>query len=397
VTHRRANESGSHADLHCPDTMNHGATSVTDDRTAVDVARLFSPQRLRLARETRGLTQTELSRRIEMSPAAVSQFEKADAKPSASTVTLLADALSFPVGFFGVASSPSSRLDGDPDSLDGYGHFRSLRSVTARQRRQALSITQLVRDLIYALSSYVRLPDSAVPWLPADADDLAIAEERAAAVRRAWGVPPGPVTDVIQLAERHGIVTARHWISTPTVSAYSVPFPERPIIVVNKEGVKRDRDRFSVSHEIGHLVMHKADGALASRMTEMQANRFASAFLLPAEEIHDQLPSGPDWVHLLTLKQRWQVSLGALLRRASDLGAMSEPVYTQAMRTVGARGWRISEPGELGAPESPRVLSLAIESAGTDAASLATETGWPRTLIDELIVASADNRPTLEI
>jgi len=377
--------------------MNYGATSVTDDRTAVDVARLFSPQRLRLARETRGLTQTELSRRIEMSPAAVSQFEKADAKPSASTVTLLADALSFPVGFFTVASSPSSRPDGDPASLDGYGHFRSLRSVTASQRRQALSVTQLVRDLIYALSRYVRLPDSAVPWLPADADDLAIAEERAAAVRRAWGVPPGPVMDVIQLAERHGIVTARHWISTPIVSAYSVPFPERPVIIVNRDGVKRDRDRFSVSHEIGHLVMHKADSALASRMTEAQANRFASAFLLPAEEIRDQLPSGPDWVHLLTLKQRWQVSLGALLRRASDLGAMSEPVYTQAMRTVGARGWRISEPGELGAPESPRVLSLAIESAGGDAASLAAETGWPRTLIDKLIAASADNRPALEI
>ena len=377
--------------------MNCGTSSVTVDGTAADVARLFSPQRLRLARETCGLTQTELSRRIGTSAAAVSQFEKADAKPSASTVAVLAEALSFPVGFFAVTSSPSSRPDGDPDSLDGHGHFRSLRSVTASQRRQALSATQLVRDMADALSRYVRLPDPAVPSLAVDAGDLAIAEEGAATVRRAWGVPPGPVADVIQLAERHGIVTARHQISTPAVSAYSVQFPERPIVIVNRYGVKRDRDRFSVSHEIGHLVMHEAGRSLASKATEAQANRFASAFLLPADEIRDLLPAVPDWVHLLTLKQRWQVSLGALLRRASDLGVMSDQVYMQAMRTVGARGWRVSEPGELGAPESPRVLSLAIESAGADTESLAAETGWPRTLIDEVVAASADNRPALEI
>jgi hypothetical protein len=67
------------------------------------------------------------------------------------------------------------------------------------------------------------------------------------------------------------------------------------------------------------------------------------------------------------------------------------------MRTMSTRGWRISEPGELGAPESPRALSLAIHSAGTDTASIAAETGWPRALIDEVVAASADSRPALEI
>lgn len=377
--------------------MDCGATFVTDDGTAADAARLFSPQRLRLARETRGLTQTDLSRRIGMSAAAISQFEKSDAKPTALTVTRLAEALSFPAGFFTIASSPSSRPDGDPDSFDGYGHFRSLRSVTVRQRRQALSVAQLVRDLIDALSRYVRLPDPSVPRFPAHSADLAIADVCAAMVRRAWDVPPGPVTDVIQLAERHGIVTARHPIATSAVSAYSVPFPERPVVIVNRDGVKRDRDRFSVSHEIGHLVMHEAEASLASKVTEAQANRFASAFLLPAEEILDQLPSGPDWVHLLTLKQRWHVSMTALLRRARDLGVMTDPVYAQAMRTASARGWRISEPGDLGVPESPRVLTLAISRAGADIASLAAETGWPAPLIEEVVTASTDSRPALDI
>ncbi len=370
---------------------------MSDAGAAAGVATLFSPQRLRLAREAAGLTQTELSRRTGISAAAVSQFEKADARPSALTVALLAEALSFPAGFFAAGSLPSSRPDANPDGLDGYGHFRSLRSVTASQRRQALSVTQLVRDLVDVLSRHVRPPDPAVPWLPAGASELASVEEHAAAVRREWGVPPGPVADVIQLAERHGIVTARHQVPAPAVSAYSVPFPERPVVILHRDGAKRDRDRFSISHEIGHLVMHEAGSTLASKATEAQANRFASAFLLPADQIRDQLPKHPDWLRLLALKQQWQVSLSALLRRARDLGVMDDPAYTQAMRTAGARGWRVSEPGDLGAPESPRLLSLAVNSAQTDAAGLAAESNWPLSLITDLIAASTDSRPTLEL
>jgi len=370
-----------------------------DDDVTTDVARLFSPQRLRLAREACGLTQTELSRRLgkSPSPAAVSQFENGDAKPSAVTVGRLAQALSFPVEFFATTASPSSRSDGEFDRQDGYGHFRSLRSVTAKQRRGALAVTQLVRDLAAALSRYVRLPDPDVPRLSPDTDGLAIGEEYATIVRQAWSVPPGPISDVIQLAERHGIITARCQIATQAVSAYSVPFPEYPVMMLHKQGIKRDRDRFSVAHEIGHLVMHKSDDVPAPKEVEAQANRFASAFLMPAGQIRDELPSKTDWVHLLTLKQRWQVSLGALLRRANDIGVMSNQTYAQAMRTISTRGWRIDEPGDLGTPESPRMLAFAIETARVDTASLASETGWPQGLIDEVVAASVDSRPTLYI
>lgn len=143
--------------------------------------------------------------------------------------------------------------------------------------------------------------------------------------------------------------------------------------------------------------MHQADDALAPKTVEAQANRFASAFLMPAEEIRGDLPPRADWVHLLTLKQRWQVSIAALLRRANDLEVMSDEAYTQAMRTLGTRGWRIEEPGDLGPPESPRLLALAIKAAHVDSATLATWTGWPHALIDDVVAASVDPRPRINI
>src|SRR4051794_15706283 len=112
-------------------------------QTAAEVVPLFSPRRLRLAREARALTQTEVARRAGLTSAAISQFEKGQARPTESRLSALADALEFPVAFFATGSAPSSLPELDLDALDGFGHFRSLRSVTATQRRAALATTHL--------------------------------------------------------------------------------------------------------------------------------------------------------------------------------------------------------------------------------------------------------------
>jgi Zn-dependent peptidase ImmA (M78 family)/transcriptional regulator with XRE-family HTH domain len=375
--------------------------AVPEAVVAADVARLFSGQRLRLAREIRGLSQSDLARdeRVDVTSAAISQFEKpaSQVKPREATVEQLAEALDFPIGFFAVTAMPSSRPDEDLERLDGYGHFRSLRSLTAKKRREALSVTQLVRDVVYSLAQHVRLPEVAVarvavnPYRPSDADAAA------AHVRQEWALLDGPVPDVLQLAERHGVVAVRHQIDTDAVSAYSVPFPERPVVVMHRRGAKRDRDRFSCSHEIGHLAMHDPGTELAPKDIETQADRFASAFLMPADQIRDELPSTLEWVRFLELKLRWQVSIGALLRRAKDLGVMTDETYLQGVRTMSARGWRTAEPGDLGTPESPRVLARAVAAAGISADALADETGWPSELIAPVLAASTDSRPEVSI
>ncbi|WP_346131135.1 hypothetical protein [Lentzea roselyniae] len=50
-------------------------------------------------------------------------------------------------------------------------------------------------------------------------------------------------------------------------------------------------------------------------------------------DIAAELPSFADWPTLFTLKQKWQVSLAALLMRARKLGRMPEKHYTAAMKT----------------------------------------------------------------
>ncbi|HEY3713194.1 MAG TPA: XRE family transcriptional regulator [Jatrophihabitantaceae bacterium] len=366
--------------------------------SAAEVVTLFSAQRLRLAREARALTQRDLGQHAGVTSAAVSQFEKALSRPTESTMLRLAHALDFPVGFFATGESPSSRPDVDLDALEGTGHFRSLRSVTSAQRREALSVTHLVRDVTDVLDRLVRLPERNVPSFPmGEDDDLSDAEFYATQVREAWDLPAGPVEDVLRVMERNGIVAARHRIDNRTVHAFSAPFPDHPVIVLHQQDAKRDRDRFSASHEAGHLTMHTAGKTLASKAVEDQAHRFAAAFLMPGGDIRAELPARADWPYLLTLKKRWGVSMSALLRRANTLGVMADSTYTHAMRTMSTRGWRTEEPGEFGAPEAPAVLAQASQLAGVSAQFLSNDTGWPADLINSVLTASMDTRPELQL
>jgi Zn-dependent peptidase ImmA (M78 family)/transcriptional regulator with XRE-family HTH domain len=371
-----------------------------DAPTPDEVAALFSPRRLRLARELRGLSQRQLSDAVGVTSAAMSQFEKADAKPSVATLQQIAAQLRMPLPFFATGSAPSSRDRHDAGTFDGTGHFRSLRSVTAPQRRSALSVAYLVRDVADVLSHEVRLPARNLPRMPLTAGDPPEAAERIAAqIRAAWEVPPGPIPDVVRLLERNGVVCARFRTDSAAVDAFSVPFRECVVVVLDSDKSKRDRERFSAAHELAHLIMHDPDNE-PNKAIENQAHRFAAALLMPAEEIRPYLTPRVNWASLLSVKLQWGVSLAALLMRGKTLGVLSDTAYAQAMKVMGMRGWRRTEPGDLGPAESPTLLSAALQVAagrGLTVETLSSQTGWPASLIEEVLAASGDDRPALTL
>jgi Zn-dependent peptidase ImmA (M78 family)/DNA-binding XRE family transcriptional regulator len=362
---------------------------------ATNASVLFSARRLRLARESRSLTRAAVASKAGVTSAAVSQFERGDARPAPQTLLRLANALEFPAPFFAVGTAPSSR---DPRSDDGpgdNGYFRSLRSTNITDRRRALALAQVIRDLADRLGRSVRLPPQVIPRLPITTDAGSGEPETCAAqTRAAWNIPPGPVPDMVATLERHGIVCARYHADTHTVDAFSVPFPERPVVVLGDDKAKRDRERFSAAHELGHLVMHDPEHA-GSREIENQANQFAAAFLMPADDIRAVLPPTPAWNELLILKSHWGASIGALLMRARSLHVMPETTYVQAIRYMSTRGWRTTEPGDLGTGEAPQLLALAAAAAGLDTTALSADTGWPEPIIRDLLEASSDPRPKI--
>jgi len=377
----------------------HDHRPVEPTAAALEQARavvpLFEGQRLRLARESLELTQRDLAGAINglVTPAALSQFENGDAKPSAQTLANLATATGFPLRFF--ATDPTV---GEVATVDGF--FRSLRSTGVRQRRRLRALAELVRLVTAGLQHHVRLPDPDVPRItvPANvtrADVDAVAHQ----VRVAWDLTIGPIRDVIRTVERHGAVTTRLLLESETVDAFSVPFPDRPVVVLGSDKGQADRSRWDVSHELGHLVMHDPDPH-RSRHLEQQANWFAAEFLLPSEQIIQELPTTTDWTRLAELKVRWGVSMTALLQRARTLGVLNESAYVQALKTMSTRGWNRREPVRLPSTERPVLLARALEIAGQHGATLATladEIGLPVDRIHHIIGSLDDPRPQVSV
>lgn len=339
---------------------------------------LFEPSRLAIVREARGLLKTELAEAVEVTAAAIGQYENGTARPRAAVIGRLAIALSVPPQFF--AGSPAAKLP-EQDV-----HFRRLRSATKRDRTKALARLSLMSDLIGHLEHWVELPVVDIPSL-VDQEPTRAASK----LRAEWHVGQGPIASMTRLLEVHGVAVARLQLSAE-LDAFSCWIRGRPYVVLVADKADAARSRFDAAHELGHLLLHP-DAHPGDQLLEREAHAFAAEFLMPAQSIRSELPARVDWRALLQLKMRWGVSMAALLRRARDTDVISESAYKRGMVAMSRYQWRRNEPGELPHQEEPSLLRRAIDlvsSETRDSQAVSRVLGWSDSLLREVAGGRTD-------
>lgn len=303
------------------------------------------------------MRKSDLAQLLGKSATALSGWEAETKRPSPATVAQLALSLGVDPGFFMVGR--------DEPVVATTPHFRSLRSTTQIVRDQATAYGQLAVDVAAAMERHVEFPDVTIPHFPVSPNDAdgAAPEDAARFVRKQWGLATGPVGHLVRLLENHGVVVVFSPPGAVSVDAYSFEGSCRPAVILNPFKQDYYRQRFDVAHELGHLVMHQ-DAEPGGRTVEDQANRFAAEFLMPESDIRPSLPktmSRSVWTSVGQLKERFGVSMQAILFHARRLGELSDVSYRNAMMTVSARGWRRSEPGLVDSVEQPSMLPRAAE------------------------------------
>jgi Zn-dependent peptidase ImmA (M78 family)/transcriptional regulator with XRE-family HTH domain len=313
----------------------------------------FSPSRLKVARQLAGLKQLELARLVELTPPALSQYETGMHIPSPPVLQRLAFSLGVPRDFFSAAGNESTPTP---------AFFRSLRSTPQMERDRAAAFSWLVARVAELVEADVRMPrcdlrlDLELSPTPGRAD----IEAAAAAAREAWGLPGGPVANVVRLLEARGAVVATFEDGDQRLSAFSQWHGKRPIVVFCLGKSDKARQRYDAAHELAHLALH-SEPEPGNHVLEQQAEEFAAAFLMPADDVAPFLPVGRIvWDDLFVLKRVWGVSLQALLVRAHRLGTISDRTYQNAFRYMSRQGWRRREPVDLGHPEEPQLLKRAF-------------------------------------
>lgn len=310
----------------------------------------MKPRMLQLLRESRGLSQTALARLSGVPQPTLSKVENGIGYLDAERAGAVADALQYPVEVFDW-----------PDEIFGFGsaafHHRKQQSlgVTTLQRIHAdvnLIRMRLVR-LLRGIDMAPRFPFPSI-----EIDEMGGSpSEVARAVRAAWRMPMGPVNSMVSTLEDAGAVVVRADLLSHRISAISLSVPDTPPLFVLNHGMPADRERFTLAHELGHLVMH--DLPVAPDDAEAQADAFASEFLMPAAEIRTHL-THIDMAKAAQLKRHWKVAMSALIRRARDLGKIDERRYKSLNVQISQKGWRKAEPVEL-EHEEPTIVRRVLD------------------------------------
>jgi Zn-dependent peptidase ImmA (M78 family)/transcriptional regulator with XRE-family HTH domain len=302
-----------------------------------------------LAREARGLTQAELAKKIKMEQGTISKMENEilDIEPYLDG---LSKVLEFPKEFFLENFTPYNIT----------AHYYRKRNDDNKKYKQNEAIINLYKLHIQKLLHSVEVIDSDLPTWDLSKDNLS-PETCAVALREYWGLPKGRVNNLVMLLESKGIIIVELDLQSDKVDALSIYTNNNQALIFVNRFMPPDRQRFSIAHELGHLVMHFAKAIIASRDVEAEAMLFAGAFLMPEKDIKNQLFK-LDLAKLGEMKLYWRVSMSAIIRRAKELAMLTINQYTYLNRQMSVKGYRTREPAEFDIPkETPTIIKQIID------------------------------------
>jgi Zn-dependent peptidase ImmA (M78 family)/transcriptional regulator with XRE-family HTH domain len=292
--------------------------------------------RVRQARLLRRMTATSVVEATGWSNARQSKIEKASTMwLSIEDVDRLAELFRFPSAFFG--TEPQSRVAAK-ELL-----FRAPKSMTVGEQEFLATFASLAGDFLGDLDSLSKLPPVRIPSVVEDGPRRMSIAGAAARLREAMGVEPDePLDDLMYEAERLGapvIVRRRvpgEWESefaaTPGrtrhekhlgYSSWVGRHRDRPLLVL-RETESWERTRFTVGHELGHLMLHSRAYCSVSSSEEQDANRFATELLAPAAVIAHELPRAMSLLNLKPVNDKWGISLVSLIMHLRDSGVINQ-------------------------------------------------------------------------
>jgi Zn-dependent peptidase ImmA (M78 family)/DNA-binding XRE family transcriptional regulator len=308
---------------------------------------------LRLARQRLGFTQKTAAARLGILQPVLSRIENGVAVADSALLMKAAQVYQVPIDFFDIKEP----VYGPPVSVHAMTRGKS--DVTSHELDL---ITAELNIRLMHLARFLEGVDYNAPAnLPAlDVEQYGSPEKIASTVRAHWGIPSGPIKNLMQWVERAGIVVGFSKFGGASVSGVTFRVAGRPPLILLNALHPADRTRFTLAHEIGHLVMHR----FPTENMEPEANDFASALLMPAPDIRAAFQGRRVTLEFLAaLKPEWKVAMQALLMRAMALKLVSPNQARYLWQQISARGWRLREPAELDFPAEKAKVLPSIVSA----------------------------------
>lgn len=348
----------------------------------------LEPSRIEIARHRAGLTKSALAKALGVTARTVANYEH-DGAPH-TVAGDLARALGCSTEY--LTRPPIEELD------SSLVFFRALRRATAGQRNAAVAAGTMGLELYGWLDERYTLPALDLPEL-GDLDAMTAA----LTLRAMWGLGAQPLPNLVQLAESRGIRVLTLPKGAEAVDAFSVWSDGRPYAFLARTKTP-ERARFDLAHEIGHLVLHSRMGASTEPDVERDADRFASAFLMPPDALRAAMRSNPSINELLRARSYFKTSAMAVAHALLKAGRSTEWCYRQHCIALSQRGFRSAEPGGMPTHEVSLIFTKVFGRQSEHSAHIAelvADLGLTATEIHSLtfglgvIAVGGDELPTV--
>ena len=301
-----------------------------------------------LARDFRGLTQTDLADLLGVQQGAISKIEGSIMSITDEMLDEMSHVLDLPRRFF-LQSGPVYGL-----GTHAY-MYRKRQRISAQVRKRIEARVNLIRmhtDRMLRsvdMRSPLRIPQISTSDTNKSPEDIAYA------VRAQWLIPSGPIENVTAMLEGAGVLVVLCDFGTMAMDATSIWLPgKNPLVFVNQD-IPGDRYRYTLCHELGHLVMHNEP----SDHMESEADQFAAAMLMPKHDVRTDLHE-VTLKHLAKLKPYWKVSIQALLERAYSLRRITRNQRRYFYINLAKQGYRTREPVPL-ERETPTLHRMLLD------------------------------------
>jgi Zn-dependent peptidase ImmA (M78 family)/transcriptional regulator with XRE-family HTH domain len=312
---------------------------MTDQKNETNVNQLFAAK-FKSARRMKGLSLQELADKMDnvISRQALHKYEKGEVIPDSEMLGHLSTVLGVRSDYF------FRQADVELGALE----FRKLKRLSVKEQNRIVEHTKDVVSRYLELEEIIGIdpvfhnPLSGMESI-GGLEDVEVAAMK---VRQKWHLGTGPIFNAIELLEDNHIKVVEVFSAEGFDGMQTWVNGRIPVIVFNAERMSApDRIRFTVLHELGHLLL-PLEG-LAERQKETCCHRFAAAMLFPKEPAEKEL--GKSRTKLLVpelgaLKQQYGISIQALAYRARDLQIITDAHLQQFLAVMAMNQWKVNEP-----------------------------------------------------
>lgn len=283
-------------------------------------------KKIKSGRKLRSLSQQKLADEIGVSKQMISKYENSISIPSSKVLIELAKALQLNVDYF--FTPPTVEL--------GTINFRKKSKLTTKR------LEAIKEEVKLKLSNYLEIEnilnidnefDISIQKrkLNAESDIESIVKE----IREEWQIGFDPVHNITQLLEDQEIKIIEIAEADNLFDGMATIIDEKYAVIVINENFPIERKRFTLLHELGHLILDIPDCDLKEE--EKYCNLFAAEFLFPLSNVFKEFGKNRRSVaiqELIEAQKKYGISIQAIMYRLLNADIISKNQLSNFYRQI---------------------------------------------------------------